>query len=388
MSAAGTYRLELEPQKTNIFVTQLREEDEEEDRDIRKFPIVKETSGKLLETGLNTLQSTLLLKKEVEVEKVQENLDIKRKQFAERMETCRAKEEELKKKQMQIRERVGKFEKFIQENDAKRRRAIQKYQTELKLKEAKKAESDILANELDTLRSKKMALESKLAKYSIYEKYLLRVLDRLPEDYLEMSDSMLMGVMMRFRTLSSTNQTLVQMLSDKADQLEKEQQQLQDMNLEHTQCLLLKNSKLATLQEQLEDAIQRNAKLDQQLIDRKATFRQQSETLGQIKLAIDNISEKCIRRHATPLDSQDFDGKLKVIEEHIIEHSDICRLAKPPESVTTSTEAGLNSPSILKKDSRLSRLNSRSFGESPMKGSSSRGFRNVHMALRFAANVK
>ena len=54
----------------------------------------------------------------------------------------------------QIRDRVGKFEKFIQENDAKRRRAIQKYQTELKLKEAKKSESDILATELNTLRSK------------------------------------------------------------------------------------------------------------------------------------------------------------------------------------------------------------------------------------------
>ena len=61
-----------------------------------------QTSDKLLESGLNTLQSTLLLKKEVEVEKVQEDLDIKRKQFTERMEACRAKEEELKKKQMQV----------------------------------------------------------------------------------------------------------------------------------------------------------------------------------------------------------------------------------------------------------------------------------------------
>ena len=36
-------------------------------------------------------------------------------------------------------------------------------------------------------------------------------------DYLEASDSMLMGIMMRFRTLSATNQTLVQMLSDQSD---------------------------------------------------------------------------------------------------------------------------------------------------------------------------
>ena len=48
------------------------------------------------------MQSTLLLKKQVEVEKVQEDLEIKRNQFAERMAACKQKEEELKKKQTQV----------------------------------------------------------------------------------------------------------------------------------------------------------------------------------------------------------------------------------------------------------------------------------------------
>ena len=38
-------------------------------------------------------------------------------------------------------------------------------------------------------------------------------------DYLEANDSMLMGIMMRFRTLSATNQSLVQMLIDTSDQV-------------------------------------------------------------------------------------------------------------------------------------------------------------------------
>jgi len=62
-----------------------------------------QSASKLLDTGLNTVQSTLLLKKQVEVEKVQEDLDIKRRQFAERMAACKAKEEDLKKKQTQVR---------------------------------------------------------------------------------------------------------------------------------------------------------------------------------------------------------------------------------------------------------------------------------------------
>lgn len=66
------------------------------------FKIVLQSASKLLDTGLNTVQSTLLLKKQVEVEKVQEDLDIKRRQFAERMTACKRKEEELKKKQTQV----------------------------------------------------------------------------------------------------------------------------------------------------------------------------------------------------------------------------------------------------------------------------------------------
>ena len=56
--------------------------------------------------------------------------------------------------QKQIRDRVGKFEKFIEENDAKRRRAIQKYQTELKLKNQKNRELDVLSTELEQLKAR------------------------------------------------------------------------------------------------------------------------------------------------------------------------------------------------------------------------------------------
>jgi len=384
MATDGAYRLELEPQKKNVFVTQLRDDDEDE-RNVRKFPIVEESASKLLDTGLNTVQSTLLLKKQVEVEKVQEDLDIKRRQFAERMAACKAKEEELKKKQTQIRERVGKFEKFIEENDAKRRRAIQKFQTELKLKKQKNRELDILSTELEQLKARNGALQAKLARYSVYEKFLMKVLDQLPEDYLEANDSMLMGIMMRFRTLSATNQSLVQMLGDTSDQVETEQQKLQDLNQEHTQNLLLMNSELAALQEKLEETVQRKEKIDQFLINSKGIFRQQSEMLGCIKMAIDNIAEKCQRLRGTPVEKLDVDSKLKVIQEHIIEHTDIVKIARLPESAATSDGLQPSPLSILKKESRISR---QALVDSPYKSSASRGLKNVQMALRFAADVK
>ena len=53
-----------------------------------------------------------------------------------------------------MKDRVSKFEKFIKENEGKRRRAIQKYQTEVKLKEQKNIELDLLLVQLDELKQK------------------------------------------------------------------------------------------------------------------------------------------------------------------------------------------------------------------------------------------
>lgn len=55
--------------------------------------------GKLLETGQNTLQKTLLLKREIEVDKVQYELEKKKRDFEQRMEECRLKKDDMKLKQ-------------------------------------------------------------------------------------------------------------------------------------------------------------------------------------------------------------------------------------------------------------------------------------------------
>ena len=53
-----------------------------------------------------------------------------------------------------MKERVSKFEKFIQENEAKRRRAIHKYQSEVALKEQKQRERELLEYQQEELRER------------------------------------------------------------------------------------------------------------------------------------------------------------------------------------------------------------------------------------------
>ena len=66
------------------------------------FPVVKESGDKLIETGIHTLQRTLLLKKEVEVERVDAELEGKRHEFRARMETCAQRQVEVQKKQQRV----------------------------------------------------------------------------------------------------------------------------------------------------------------------------------------------------------------------------------------------------------------------------------------------
>lgn len=80
------YHLDLQQQKENVFVTQLNERTE--DDNIRRFPIVKESADKLLQSGINTLQKTSLLRQAVEVEHVDKELAEKREEFRKRMEVC------------------------------------------------------------------------------------------------------------------------------------------------------------------------------------------------------------------------------------------------------------------------------------------------------------
>lgn len=53
-----------------------------------------------------------------------------------------------------MRDRVQKFDKFIKENEGKRRRAIQKYQTEVKLKEQKNNEYLMVLEQLEELKAR------------------------------------------------------------------------------------------------------------------------------------------------------------------------------------------------------------------------------------------
>ncbi|XP_041468984.1 coiled-coil domain-containing protein 42 homolog [Lytechinus variegatus] len=322
------YKLELEPQKQSVFVTQLGERGDEEDDNVNRYPIVKESAGKLIETGLNTLQKTLLLKREVEVDDVTQELRTKRIQFQKRMEECEKKRVDLQKKQQLMKDRVEKFDKFISETEAKRRRAIHKYQQELKVKEQKQSEYDLLLQQLEELKTRHNKLNEKIKKYKKFEEFLMKVLDNIPENYLEVNDDMLRSIMDRHRTLSFTNYSLVNRVQSMYDEVDEKNLHLDELKYKHDQSILVINKDLAEMQHLQEERIDMNAELEEMIFNDAFAYRDQSETLGRIKMAINNLVEKCHKKHDEPMETLDYEEKLHLIMNFVVDKIHVERMAR------------------------------------------------------------
>ncbi|XP_061174002.1 uncharacterized protein LOC133183078 [Saccostrea echinata] len=341
------YKLQLDDQKRNIFVTQLNDRDDE-DHDVSAFPVVKETGGQLLETGINTFQKTLLLKKEVEVAKVDEELEKCRRRFRQKMEELQQRKLNVQKKRQMMNNKVAKFDKFIKDNDAKRRRAIQKYQTEVLLKEQKQKEYEELCEQLAELKRRKSYLEKKVNQYKRFEEYLLKVIDIMPEDYIQ-DDDKIKGLMMRHKTLSESNKDLVNNLVHMGDEIENLKKELDTMKTEHDKRKVSINSQLAKLQN-LQDRVQdSNKQHEQQFASSKGDMRKRRTELGVILMAIDNIAEKCLKRLDHSLEEMTLEEKLHKIGAYLQEREDVAKMAAPFGETSARGSADVHKSKVKKK---------------------------------------
>ncbi|KAM6175397.1 coiled-coil domain-containing protein 42 isoform 2-T2 [Erethizon dorsatum] len=139
---------------------------------LQKFPTFDEQSES---------PSIRLLEKKKEAIVMHQAMEEKKETFKRRMETLKLRWEELGIREEQLKAHIQKFEQFIQENDQKRIRALKKANKERELKrfhlrELAKAKQDMVA-----LRLEHQKLSTKLQDYSIFNKYLEKVVENSEE---------------------------------------------------------------------------------------------------------------------------------------------------------------------------------------------------------------
>ncbi|XP_033734835.1 coiled-coil domain-containing protein 42 like-2-like [Pecten maximus] len=350
MADTGGYNLDLDNQKRNVFVTQLNERDDEDE--ITAFPVVKESGDKLIETGINTLQRTLLLKKQVEVEAVDMELYEKRQEFKRKMEQCAQRQIDIQKRQQQMKDEFTNCEKYIKDYEAKRRRAIQKYQTELKLKDQKTKELEMLQQQMEDLKRRQKHLERSVTRYKKFSDFLMRVIDIMPEDYIPTTDDKVKGLMMRHRTLSESSKALIDKLESAGDEMKELRHELDEIKGEHTNMKMSINGQLARLQHDHEHKEESNKQSEQHFAANKGNMRSKRTEFGVIMMAIDNIAEKCLKALDPTVEGLSLEQKLKKIGDHVVEREDVARIAMPTDSTTHKESSRGNSADLQKSKAK------------------------------------
>lgn len=332
-------KLQVENKVKNIFVTQ--PQDTRRRREENHIPVVKESSSRVLEVGVTALQKTLVLKKQAELDEVEKRLALKRLDFKACTEALAQRRSELEIKLQQTKEKILKFEKFIAENEAKRRRALKNCEASRVQNILKQSQIEDLIDHLKDLRDRGQLLKDRVAKYKIYEDYLMKTQDYLPSNYLD-DGSESLPIIRRHETLSITHQELLQRLGRVEVEVEQGRRQLQNMKEELSIKKLMTNKELSELQSELETLKEKNKQAEVNLWMELGFSREKVTEVGRLLMAISNLAEQCYLQAYGPLESMNVLMMLNMVKEYILDNADTERRARrlmESGSAMTSTKA-------------------------------------------------
>uniref|UniRef100_A0A6I8MXD0 DUF4200 domain-containing protein n=1 Tax=Ornithorhynchus anatinus TaxID=9258 RepID=A0A6I8MXD0_ORNAN len=122
-----------------------------------------------------------LLEKKKEARLVHRAMEGQKETFKRKMEALTLRWEELAAKELQLKAHIQKFEQFVQENDQKRIRALKKASKERELKKQRGQELAKARQEMALLKQEDLLLSRQLQDYSIFNKYLEKVVENSEE---------------------------------------------------------------------------------------------------------------------------------------------------------------------------------------------------------------
>lgn len=210
-------------------------------------------------------------------------LSTQKEDFQAKMVSLQHRREELELKEQQLAESLMKFDRFLKENDARRKRALKKAAEEKEAIKVKDKEAAKLLLELQGLRKHMERCEQRVAKQEVYETFLRGVLQHTSE-YTEIAE-----LMARHATLSSTNKELVD--RERANQAAMDAMKTdiaQSKELARVQVLNYTNQ-ISMLQTKLEHAQTDAIFWEKQLGQVQSTASKRTLLLGRIKMATANL---------------------------------------------------------------------------------------------------
>ena len=247
--------------------------------------------------------ATRLLEQKRQMFEVQEALDAQKEEYLRHEDAFKRREEALRRKDVELQDSLIKFNKFLQENESKRKRAMTRASDERKQIEQKDADID----RLQSVRGQKIedatSLERDLARNKICHDYLTDVCGHATEDYHEIQD-----LLNRYKTLRTANDDLSQRQKEYDETKETTQDDFIKYVKERSNEILNANNEIAHLQDKLEQTEATTYRLQADVDSAIRGMSDKTLDLCQILAAVDNLLERFVRHMRSHKQKRDVGG--------------------------------------------------------------------------------
>lgn len=191
-----------------------------------------------------------ILEKRRQLSEVHDALEAQKDEFARKIDAFRRREDALRKKDLRLQDSLIKFNKFLQENENKRTRALKRCADECKVCEEKDREIVQLQELLDAKAMEEKELDEKLSNNKKYHCYLTSVINQAKvtsDDYTEIQD-----ILDRYQTLKSTNDDLLSQLRKNTKDHEASRLSYTQFTKKSSNAILNMNNEIAALQKEMD----------------------------------------------------------------------------------------------------------------------------------------
>eukprot|EP00904_Undaria_pinnatifida_P007856 jgi/Undpi1/41/HiC_scaffold_1.g00041.m1 len=237
--------------------------------------------------------ATRLLEKRRQMFEIQEALEAQKEEFSRREDAFRRREDALRKKDLELQESLIKFNKFLQENESKRNRAVKRAGDERKQREQKEQEITKLKKQCRERQDEETRLRRDLEEHRRYHDFLAQVVEAATEDYPEVQD-----LLKRFTTLKDANKNLNEAQTRDEGETERLRSEFSSYTKERTNDILNESNEIAGLQKRLELSGREVHLLQNELDNKIRSMSDRTLEMGQVLGAVANILDRCVGARA------------------------------------------------------------------------------------------
>ncbi|CAF1462452.1 unnamed protein product [Adineta steineri] len=231
-----------------------------------------------------------LLEKQREVTETEALLANQKEEFKLKMQSLKLRREKLNTKEHELRESLVNFEKYINELDSKRVRALKRALDERELAAVKQKEIDKLQDDIENLKQKREEFLARNAKYAKHNTYLEKTVETADEF------QAVQELIDRYTTLKINKDSLLEIQNHREQQLEKLRKEREAFLQKKNNESLTLNNRIGDLQHELERAEIAARRAENEWSFIQTTAAEKSLQLGNVILAVRNLYQLVIRQ--------------------------------------------------------------------------------------------